>query len=158
MSTEYVWIPKNDALRKEYQSNKWYNVLIANLNKQDTFYCMGSRRELIDTALQTKLVAPLCAVDNDYRNCLVILSDSEQFGFIWQDRRCFSLKSSLIEDLSKPSMSFYRPDDVIKIISEKELISQTEISVRRIIPLLPVLNTLIALIILVTTGFSIWLF
>ena len=151
-----MWLSKNDSQKKEYDSNRWYNILIAKIHGSDTFYCMSNRRILVSDSLQNKLLSALCVSDSNYSDCLVILPGEQDYGFIWQHQKCFSLSKHLIDDLSPSSMSFFKEKQVIRIHSEEEVIKRSKVTVKKVIPLLPVLFVLIFLIIAVGVGF-LWL-
>lgn len=158
MAEDYVWLPKNDNLVKEYEEQNWNVVLIAKILSNETYYCFSKDKHFLTDDLRHRLLTPMCIVNKEYRDCLVLFKDNPDFGFVWQNKKCFSLDSSLLTSISSSSMTFYRDDEKVVVKNVSKLIENTKIDVKSAMSLLPILLGLITLIIIVVIGLYLWLF
>ena len=95
-------------------------------------------------------------INNEYKDCVVIVNDTqEDMNFIWKNKRCFSIQSSLINDFLESTLGFFN-GNVIRVASALQLASENSILVKSS-SIYPVVIIAFCFITLIAFGMYVWL-
>ena len=155
MSDEYVWLLKGDSAYKSYLSKGWKTIISVQIESGEVFYCLSKTKQFINEEEKIQLLAPICINNHDYKDCVITFTDSPEIGFVWINKRCFSINGNMSDQFSESSMDFFH-GNVIKVGSAAQLVSENTILVKSA-SILPIVILGICFVTLVCAGVYIWL-
>ncbi len=130
MSNEYVWLPKEDSVYKEYKEKGWHTVLSVKTISNNIYFCYSNTQHFVSEEASNKLLVPICIINEEYKNCIITFDEDHNDGFIWKDNKCFSISREMIDQIVNSKMFFFKDDPVIKVESISQLVSDAEIKVK----------------------------
>lgn len=158
MSEQYVWLQKDDTAYKEYKEKGWHTVLSVRTFTNNVYYCYSRNNHFVNEEQRNKLLAPICIINKQYNDCMILFEDKCEYGFIWKGKRCFQLDIKIINELIESKMNFSENNKIIKIKSANQLVIDTEIQVRSSTSLYYVLSASIFIVLTFSIGAYLWLF
>lgn len=156
MLDEFVWLIKGDDSYRNYLAKKWRTVISVKMKNGDVYFCLSKNKQFVTDEEKTKLLTPICVNNDEYKDCLVVLDEDEQAGFVWSQKRCFCISRKMIDDFSKSELSFFSGRKV-NIKSASKLVSENAIVVKYSSFVTIVLLNLFA-VLLFAAGVYVWLF
>ncbi len=130
MSEEYVWLLKGDNAYKQYKAKGWNTIISIMTELEEVYFCLAKNKQFVTEEEKIKLVAPVCLNNTEYKDYIVSFEQDSDFGFIWKDKRCFSVSNQMISDLLNSSMHFYN-DELHKVIeSPQALFNENNVKVK----------------------------
>ena len=158
MSNEYVWLPKEDSVYKEYKEKGWNTVLSVKTISNNVYFCYSNTQHFVSDETSNKLLVPICIINEKYKNCIIIFDEDHSDGFIWKDNKCFSLSRTIIDKIINSRMVFFKEDTVIKVESISQLVSDAEIKVKSSMLQYYLLSFAVIFLSSISFGIYVWLF
>lgn len=158
MSNEYVWLPKGDSAYNEYKSKGWNTILSVRTESNEIYFCYSRKKHFVTEENKNKLLTPICIINKEYNDCLIIFEEYDREGFIWKDNRCFEVDRDLIDQITESKMGFFNGDEAIKIESILMTVTESEIKVRSSMLQYYLFAVIISILIALSMGMYVWLF
>lgn len=158
MRDKYVWLKKEDGAYKKYQEKSWHTVLSVRTITNNVYYCYSNNKHFVTDEEKTKLLSPICVINKEYKDCMILFEDDSSDGFIWKGERCFRTGPAIINEFINSKMDFTKNNEIIKIKSASQLVTDAEIQVRSSMALLVVSIISISLVIVLFILVYLWLF
>lgn len=158
MSDKYVWLLKQDIVYKDYQEKGWHTILSVRTFSNDVYYCYSSNKHFVSEVEKNKLLTPICVINKEYKDCMIIFEEDENYGFIWNGKRCFGLERSFIDEFIDSKMKFSKRNEIVKINSASQTVIDTEIQVRSSMGLYYIMAISASLVVGLFIGVYLWLF
>lgn len=155
MFDEYIWLLKGDGAYKNYINKGWKTIISVKVESRDIYYCLASNKQFISEEEKISLLAPICIINKDYKDCLILINDENKLCFLWKDKRCFTVSESMFGYFSESSLPYF-DGNLIQVSSAAQLVSENSILVKSS-SIVPVILLVISFIIIITIGLYVWL-
>ena len=155
METEYVWLLKGDNAYKNYISKDWKTIISVKVESGEVYYCLSNGKQFISEEEKVRLIAPICVVNSEYKDCLVIVSGNTNQNFMWKNKRCFSLSDMIVDEFIESTLNFFN-GNVVRVSSAAQLASENNILVKSS-SIVPVIILTVFFLIFIVFGLYLWL-